>query len=90
MDTSQQLDKINSKLNDQEQQISNLLTDKDNLTFTVTALNIKITELQTKLDNTHTVIIPAPEYSSGASTVEPSKLNSFQRMIEWFKKLLGL
>lgn len=85
-----ELQAVRSTISDQERQITNLLTDIDNLTFTVTALNIKITELQTKLDNTHTIIIPAPEYSSGASTVESSKLNSFQKMIEWFKKLLEL
>lgn len=42
---------VRSKLADQDKQIANLLTDKDNLAFTVTALNAKISQLQEKVDN---------------------------------------
>jgi phage shock protein A len=79
-----------SKISDLENQNSRLLTNID-------ALNVKISELQVKLDNasqiangevssnsSNTVTVPADSFQ--AST-QNSTLNLFQFMIEWFKKL---
>jgi hypothetical protein len=70
-----EVQKVRSILLDQEQQIVNLLTEKDSLTFTLTSLNARISELE--------AIMATPT----SSPIETPKLNIFQSFIEWLNKL---
>lgn len=85
---------IRSKLIDYEQQITNLLTDKDNfikeivdLKLTLTGLNTKITDLETKLNQCMLNSMPMTPPDAPQSVPTPKTM--IDSLIEWLKGLFA-